>query len=227
MCGMYIHGFYWKDEGANGYTVAFDFEINSHAKIKEHRDIPKNAIRIGVNPINGIATASNSLTLPSEVKERAEMLFHAYYPSKELIARWLKDTYGKQYDQGEWELPLLQMLSDGGIDLFSVAYFKQKIKDYDQWIKDNEKWIKDGVQRIKDPERWIKNNEKWIKYCEQRVKDYEQWMKDCEKWIKDCTGTLTTMEIDRFVPYFLAHPNAFWAKRNEERKVEYKNFVTA
>jgi len=36
---------------------------------------------------------------------------------------------------------------------------------------------------------------------------------------------LDEMDIEKFIAYFLEHPNSYWAERKEERKVEYKEFV--
>ena len=237
---MYGHGFYWKTERSREYTVVFDFEINSHSRIKKYRTIPAEAIRIGFNPVDGTAMANDFLPLPLEVKEKIEILFEAYYPNPKTIAEWIRNNYGKQDDRKEWELPLLHMLDDGGAGLLSAIYCEERIKDCEQGIKDYEGWIKVCKWRIKDCEKWSEDDKEtklykwWIKDYEERIKVYEQGIKDCKQGIKnyeqgtkDCTGTLTEMEIDKFIPYFLSHPNAFWAQRCEKRKIEYKSFVTA
>lgn len=192
MCGMYGHGFYWKTETKDEYTIVFDFEINSHSRIKEYRPIPEEAIKIGFNPVGGTATTNDLLPLPPQVAERIEILFNTYFPNTETIAEWINNNYGKQDDQAEWDLPLLQMLGDDGAGLLSAIYF-----------------------------------EKQIKYCEGQIKYFEWQIKYFEWRIKDCTGTLTKMEIDKFIPYFLSHPNSFWAQRCEKREIEYKSFVIA
>ncbi len=134
MCGMYGHGFYWKTKD-DEYTVVFDFEINSHSKIKECRSIPEEAVKIGFNPIDGTATTNDPLPLPLQVKEKIEIFFSSYFPNAETIAEWIWNNYGKQDDHQEWEFPLLQMLDDNGAGLCSAIYYEGWIKHYEGLIK--------------------------------------------------------------------------------------------
>src|SRR3990167_4520458 len=206
-CGFFGHGFYWEGEktelaeAQKDFTVIFDFEINSHSKIREYRKIPSGAIRIGFNPVNGEAVNNDSLPLPLAVKEKAGLLFQLYFPCKENIADWIKKNYGVQGDKDEWNFPLLKMLNDGGAGLFSKAYheqgiknYEQRIKDYEQWIKNYEQEIKNYEQRIEDYKQRIKDYEQWIKDYKQRIKENEQGIKEYEKEIKDYEQTIKWYE---------------------------------
>ena len=218
MCGMYGHGFYWKTN-EDEYAVVFDFEINSHSRIKQYRSISETAIRIGFDPVDGTAVSNSATPMPLQVQEKIEMLFSAYFPNPETISEWLRNNYGKNIDREEWEDRILSMLSDDGVDFFSRKYYEQKIENYEQSINF---W---GLRILYESSYSRTYYEHRIKVYEQWITDYKQKIKNYEQNINYCTGTLDNMDIDKFIPYFLSHPNKYWVQRCEKRKIEYKSFV--
>ena len=151
MCGFFTHGFWWQEK--EDFAVVADWEINSHRGIREYRKdlIPANAKRWGFNPVNGEPLTNEDEPLPEKVKEKICLLREMYFPNKEAIAEWMRKNYGKQNDQTEWEIPLLQMLDDGGRELFSQKHY--------------EGWIKYYEGQIEYYEGLIKHYEGWIEYC--------------------------------------------------------------
>ena len=207
MCGMFVHGFYWEDNGQN--YVMLD-KANSHAKIRENNIIPDNAVRIGVNPINGNAESNDNGVLPLGIKEEAEKLFRNYYPDKYAIAEWIRDNHGKENDdKEEWELPLLLLLADNGINLLSKEYYQKRIESYQKGIEDYQKGIEYYQKRI-EYYQGIEYYQKWIEYCQKWIEYYQKWMEDYQKWMEDCTGSFSAIEIEAFIPYFLSHPSIYW-----------------
>jgi len=202
MCGIEGHGFYWSIENELrelDYEVVFGLEINSHSSQRNKYKIPANAKRLGFNPVNGEIISNDSEPIPERVREKASLLFEAYFPNKEAIAGHIKRNYAKNYDKEEWDMKLPSMLEDGSRGLFSKKYFTQRAQYYTQWVQD----------------------------YTQQAQDFTQRAQDCTQRAQDSFGTLDEMDIDKFIDYFLKHPNSYWAERNEPLKVEYQELVRA
>ena len=212
MCGMYVHGFYWQDK--DEHLVILDLKNNSHYKIKANSAIPNNAIRIGINPVDGIAASNDPSLLPAEVTEKAEKLFCEICPDIPSITRWIKDNYGKEGDRAEWDSHLLQMLGDGGIGLFAVEYYKQQIEYYQEQIEYYQEQIEYCQKQIEYGQEQIEYYKQQNEYYKQQIEYCQKQSEYCQKQSETCTGTLTSMDIDAYIPYFMKHPNNYWKERN-------------
>lgn len=182
MCGFYGHGFYWKGEKielkeSKDFIVVFDFEINSHSKIREYRKVPNGAIRIGFDPINGEAVQNDNLPLPIAVKEKVNLLFQMYFPDRKSISEWIRKNYAKNDDKREWDYRLLLMLKDRGEGLFSKQYYTQRAQDCTQRAQDcTGKLITMDIDKF--IEYFSKNpNNYWKDRIVERVTRYEQFVK--------------------------------------------------
>lgn len=104
---------------------------------------------------------------------------------------------------------------------------KNYIEKHDNWIgrllhKDKIKRCKGDIVFYRKEIRWYNRD---IKFYKDWIKESNHIKKEHENRIKNCTGSLTEMDIDKFVEYFLEHPNDYWSGKNQKREVEYKQFV--
>ena len=216
MCGIELHGFWWEIENAmreENYEVVFALEVNSHTGIKKRYTIPDGAYALGINPVNGKVTTNDSRNpnIPQKVKEKAELFFQMYRPNKETIAEHIRMNYAKNNDKAEWDVQLSDMLADRGRGLFTSKYYTQYAQDYTQRAQDYTQYAQDYTQYAQD--------------YTQRAQDCTQQAQKYTQLAQECIGTLDEMDINRFLEYFLEHPNDYWKDRTAERKVEYKEFV--
>ena len=89
------------------------------------------------------------------------------------------------------------------------------------WIRDNygkekdkEEWELPLIQMLGDNGRNLLSKEyyqKRVEYYQKMIEYYQKWIEDYQKMIEDCTGSFSTIEIEAFIPYFLSHPNIYWA----------------
>ena len=222
MCGFFGHGFYYIEN--NTYVVVADWEVNSHARIKEQHDIPNRSMRWGFNPINGEAVSNESVPLTDEVKTKIGLLFDMYFPNPQAIARWMKNNYAKNNDALEWDNKLSSML-DSAEHYFSSKFFTDQAKDFTDLAKDFTDQAKDCTDGAKDCTERAKYFTDRAKDCTDQAKDYTDQAKDCTDQAKDCTGAHDILHLYNFIEYFLAHPNEFWKNRNIVSEVEYQPFV--
>ena len=215
MCGIEMHGFWWEkfEQDVKDYEVVFAWEVNSHQGIRSKFTIPSNANNLGVSPITGEVVSNGDVFIPDRVKEKASLLFQAYRPNKECIVEHLRANYAKNNDKREWDIQLPRMLSGGGMGLFSKKYRTERAQDRTEQAQDCTKRAQDRT--------------KWAQDCTERAQDHTKWAQDCTERAQDCTGTMDEMDIEKFIAYFLEHPNKYWADRKEERRIKYEEFVRA
>ena len=189
MCGAFIHGHYWYEEEV--LKVFLDFKNNAHSISKEkHPEIPKNARKCGINPVNGEPVTNDSEPLSEEAKIELTNMFNNHFSGRDNMLKWIKDNYGKNNDSQEWETPLIYMLQNGGSDFFSIEYYKGRIEYYKDWIEDYKDWIEDYKGRVEYYKGRIEYYKGWIEDYKGWIEYYKGWIEDYKGWIEDCKGSI-------------------------------------
>ena len=173
MCGFFGHGFYWEGKKQE-LEVVFDFEVNSHSRIKEYQKIPDSAKRCGFKPENGEPVSNEDKPLPKKVGEKINLMFQMYFPNREAVADWIRKNYAKNADKDEWDLKLPSMLADRGEGLFSEKYYQRAIEYYQRQIKDYQREIEDYQREIEYYQGWIEYYCRRIEYCQRGIEDYQR-----------------------------------------------------
>ena len=227
MCGMFGHGFYWENR-LKEYEVVFDFEINSHSRIKKYRQIPQNAHRIGFDPVNGEPVSNELEALPEAVKEKIRLVFQMYFPNKEAISNWIKKNYAKNDDKEEWDLRLLEMLQTEGVAKWlggdksaeeskQYAEVSKRCAEESKWYAERSKQYAEESKRCAEGSKRFAEESKWYAKVSKRYAESVNIAQN--KNYQELKG------IEGFITAFMEFPNDYWATRNIPQEVEYRSFV--
>ena len=230
MCDCFIHSHYWEDEGK--YKVGLDFEYNSHEDSKKKRGLPAEAVRCGIDPVNGEPVTNSGEPLPLMVKDKLFTAFQVNFPDIESIIVWIENNYNKYGDGIQWQTRLPKMLSEEGKrKLFSKTYCRHKAEywqreaEYCQREAENYRREAENCQRVADD--WQREAE----YC-QRVAEY--WQRVADDWqraIEDyqdkalIDGNNDPCWLSKFISVFRQYPNDYWSGKLTPKEVECKGYV--